>query len=546
MSTCGPSFQVLWLYQSGASPLRDASPEETPVDGVSLLGRELALSQSHVEPFRLFSWIIGGKFDGRVRGAWSPENGVTCRCATWAEHVNNNMCLVSELPGAVFPDVLLTPDGQWHDVHRLRGSVQTPPLAELIAAYRDTVVVGIDACVPGPLVAATLATEPDAWWRDAALSESDILSSLTHHGPFSSSDNLPQRYPCHATPMYLDCACPYHLGEQQESCRSLTAQEWLEAWLRNLEAHCSRSLKSRAERAIHHFLGWSEGQVGQTMTVTQLTPSLLTRYSLCFRDQDHASTVRMQFLFLQAWCDWLTRAKALPANPAAHLKLLEPQPWDEPRALNTDQLQHLFHAARQTNTPARDVALLQMLSETGMRVQECAALCWGDVQLGRPYGQVWIQGRTLAQSRKLLFSPTVCQALVCYAAPLLEVESTFEAVVSAWLDLPPDFQLAHLWRNQHNQPLRTSDISRIIAAISRNACGNRRLTATFTVSCLRYTIARNYLAHAPGDVSGLAAFVGVSLQTAKRLTVELWMQQCAEELQWFARTSSSSNVNLDL
>lgn len=82
------------------------------------------------------------------------------------------------------------------------------------------------------------------------------------------------------------------------------------------------------------------------------------------------------------------------------------------------QIYALLEASVRSPYAARDVALLALLLETGMRVSELAALTWQDVRLEEPVSSVWRKGRKDGLPRRIPLSPQMREALLRYHSSL--------------------------------------------------------------------------------------------------------------------------------
>jgi hypothetical protein len=95
-------------------------------------------------------WKIGGRWDGVIQGKSRNTRG---RSNYGPEHeqLQYNMCSVSELPADVLPEVIVTPDGHWHEM-KCQSLYPTEEEAErwrvilrpLLEQYRDCIAVGVD------------------------------------------------------------------------------------------------------------------------------------------------------------------------------------------------------------------------------------------------------------------------------------------------------------------------------------------------------------------------------------------------------------------
>lgn len=237
---------------------------------------------------------------------------------------------------------------------------------------------------------------------------------------------------------------------------------------------------------------------------------------------------------LRAWCAWLTEHGYLTENPARRFKLVGRTDPPAPHSLSHKQVHALLRQAAKTRHPARDLALVQLMLQTGIRIGECAALTWGDVRFGEKQGQVLIRRGKGNKARSIPLNTSARTALAVYVAPILQVEPTLKAVARAWSSHPN----GPLWVSQKGGQLSMSAIGRIIDDLVRTCKG---LPGEMSAHWLRHTFATRYLA-AHGDLVGLARLLGhASLDTTSiyvqpteeqlaRLVEELWISMPMSDL----------------
>lgn len=94
-----------------------------------------------------------------------------------------------------------------------------------------------------------------------------------------------------------------------------------------------------------------------------------------------ATTARSYLAAVQTWFRWLVDEGELPSNPTARIKLptVKESP---PPVLTEDQCRALFKACQGRDFFARrDLAIITLLLDTGIRVGECAGLLTANVHL---------------------------------------------------------------------------------------------------------------------------------------------------------------------
>lgn len=147
----------------------------------------------------------------------------------------------------------------------------------------------------------------------------------------------------------------------------------------------------------------------------QITLDYITAYLLWMRDEQlfRPATIARKFAACKSFFSYLLAAGVIVENPTATLK----QPHVQkglPAVVNADQISRLFQQVDQ-NTLAgkRDLAMLQLLCATGMRVSELVALSVNDVDLERAVVRCPGHGRS-GRERLLPLPDYVVATLQCY------------------------------------------------------------------------------------------------------------------------------------
>jgi site-specific recombinase XerD len=201
-------------------------------------------------------------------------------------------------------------------------------------------------------------------------------------------------------------------------------------------------------------------------------------------------------------------------NPTVRLKLVGRQEPLAPSALTPAQFNALLRQAQHTRYPARNLALLHMLLQTGLRIGECAALTWQDVALGECKGSVTVRSGKGNISRQVPLNDSARQALADYAAPLLDVAPTLRGVAIAWSTGVPE--PSPLWKSERGSPLSVREMGRTVAELVRDCAAREAVPPETTPHSLRHTFATRYLMRHPGDIVGLARLLGhTSIQTTQ-------------------------------
>ena len=107
--------------------------------------------------------------------------------------------------------------------------------------------------------------------------------------------------------------------------KTLMPRELLEVWRNFLQDH-DRSVGTvkKYTQAVTHFLDWYEQEEQAPLSLEALTPIALIGYRNELQHEQHksTSTINLRMSALRAWCSWMTEQGILPADPAAHVKLI--------------------------------------------------------------------------------------------------------------------------------------------------------------------------------------------------------------------------------
>lgn len=289
----------------------------------------------------------------------------------------------------------------------------------------------------------------------------------------------------------------------------------------------------RYMQAVHAFIVWFEQQNHEFFSPKRLTPIDLTGYINHFQQTAAASTVNVHVCALRSFCAWLTEQGYVERNPSLRLKAIGMSEPLVPKALKPVHVNALLREAQQTRHAVRDYAIIQVMTQTGIRIGECSALRLGDIQLRERQGWVTIRIGKGKKTRKVPLNASVRQALVDHLALQWNIQSSVKDVaVELSLRLPAE----PLWRSQKGGALSSRTISEMVEALV-DACAQRHLVPDDTTPhTLRHTFATNYLKDHPGDLVGLAALLGhSSLETTR-----IYVQPSADEL---AQRVESTRLN---
>jgi integrase len=224
-------------------------------------------------------------------------------------------------------------------------------------------------------------------------------------------------------------------------------------------------------------------------------------------------------------------------NPAQRLKVVGRTVTSGiPKSLSDRAIDGLLAEAQRSGS--REYAIVMLMLQTGIRIGECAALCWGDITIGERRGDLLVRSGKGRKARTVPLTLSARQALAAYAAPLLGVRSaSLKDVVAIWPTDPP--AQTPLWqtRKRHvSAALTATAMRRIIASLVRFCAARGVLPPDSHVSAhtLRHTFAMAYLTEHPGDLAGLATILGHSSLDVTRIYANPTTDQLRQRMEGLA------------
>jgi len=262
----------------------------------------------------------------------------------------------------------------------------------------------------------------------------------------------------------------------------------VEQWLTSLDVQGkSRSTIEAYRRAVCHFAHWSETSYGQMFDVSLIIARDVRDWKSYQQTVEKAApaTINLRLTALTRFFDWAESQKLVRANPAkgiSGVRLVARQP----KALSAVELRRLLRAAHASGD-LRDIAMIEFLAGTGLRVSELLTLQLEDVNIQPRSGHVIVRKGKHGQTRTVPLTASVRNAL------------------SAYLQIHPhrDDPRSSIWWGERGALTDRRGVARILEKYASQA----RIEA-FGPHTLRHTFATQYLAANPSDARGLAELLG--------------------------------------
>jgi len=145
-------------------------------------------------------------------------------------------------------------------------------------------------------------------------------------------------------------------------------------------------------RDVRLFSQWFLHTNGKALSPQAITPIDIREYRthLLKVKSYKPATVNRKLASLSAFCNWARDADLIPANPTKGISLVE-QVRPAPKWLGKNEQYALLRAVQEKGR-RRDIALITLMLNTGLRVSEVSNLKMSDVEISPRKGSVMVRG----------------------------------------------------------------------------------------------------------------------------------------------------------
>lgn len=178
-----------------------------------------------------------------------------------------------------------------------------------------------------------------------------------------------------------------------------------------------RLFSAHTVRAYERILGAFLEFHGAQLELDSLTPEALRAWVWKLHNDELAvSSVALAVACLKSFGKYLQRTQLLTINPADEL-----QTPKKPQRLVTFLSQRELEPKpfQEMEASARALALLELMYGSGLRVSECAALCWNDLETGER--MLMVRGGKGGKDRLVPYTASLQAALERYREELREL-----------------------------------------------------------------------------------------------------------------------------
>ena len=173
---------------------------------------------------------------------------------------------------------------------------------------------------------------------------------------------------------------------------------------------------------LKHFAEWFEGTNGEEFKPGAITPIDVGEYKSYLQTVKgfKPATINRRLAAIKRLCRWARTQGLIEENPASEIKGV-PRARTAPKALTRREAAHLVRMA-QRHGSKRDVAILQLLRHTGVRVSELVNLTLEDLQISERKGQITVRYGKGGRYREIPLNRDARRALREYLAVRPKVE----------------------------------------------------------------------------------------------------------------------------
>jgi site-specific recombinase XerD len=238
------------------------------------------------------------------------------------------------------------------------------------------------------------------------------------------------------------------------------------------------------------WLTWVHEDKAPLLTQVRTVDLAAFRTHLIHEQGHPPATVNRRLQGLRLLFRWLVDCHWMAHNPTTPLRFMRKSGMPQPLALRRREVFTLLHAAAASphGLALRNVALVQLMLQAGLRVGEVTILTPADLTLKARAGAVRVRDGKGRKAREVPLNTTVRRALQDYLATQPEHSA----------GVP-------IFRSKRGTSLAVRSMQAVVARLAQQA-GIERIPVS--AQTLRHTFARHYLQQHPGKLRELADVLG--------------------------------------
>ena len=266
--------------------------------------------------------------------------------------------------------------------------------------------------------------------------------------------------------------------------------EIVDRWKTYLERQGKSPLTREAYlNALTHFVSWLRQTYSDEFDPKEVIARDIREWKSYQQTGEKSSpnTINQRLVAIGRFFAWAHGENITQMNPAADVDLINVSEL-KPKGLDGRSLRQLLRAVHKYGG-ARDIAVVELLAATGLRVGELLRLSIGDIQIGERFGKVTVRKGKHSSFREIPLTRDLRYTLNACLEGHPQKEDT---------DAP-------LWLGIRGELKHRSSIFRILNKYTKIAG-----LPSIGPHALRHTFAYQYLQANPDDIRGLAALLGHS------------------------------------
>jgi len=249
-------------------------------------------------------------------------------------------------------------------------------------------------------------------------------------------------------------------------------------------AHLQRTMSSNSVIGyigdVRRFTDWFQKEQDEAPDPRTVTYIDVAAYRQHLLDRGlSAATVNRALNAIQQWMYFVNN------DDANHIQRVRQSRRLAPRSLKRNEFSALLRAARRGRHPERNLAIVHLMAQAGLRVGEVAALRLADLELGERKGHVRVVGKRMKER-------------------VVSLNRTARKALNNWLKKRGEGQATEpVFTSQKGGALAVRSVQSIVGGLMQEAGGIGGSSHS-----LRHTFAINYLEANQGDLAGLAHLLG--------------------------------------
>jgi len=249
-------------------------------------------------------------------------------------------------------------------------------------------------------------------------------------------------------------------------------------------AHLQRTMSSNNSVIgyigdVRRFTDWFQKEQDEAPDPRTITYIDVAAYRQHLLDRGlSAATVNRALNAIQQWMNFVDN------DDANHIQRVRQNRRLAPRSLKRNEFSALLRAARRGRHPERNLAIVHLMAQAGLRVGEVAALRLADLELSERKGHVRVVGKRMKER-------------------VVSLNRAARKALGNWLKKRGEGQVTEpVFTSQKGGALAVRSIQSIVGGLMQEACIGG------SSHSLRHTFAVNYLGANQGDLAGLAHLMG--------------------------------------